>query len=157
MPVEIQASPEFTRRVPKARVRAIAQRALRAEHVTDLVTIYITSNAEIRKLNRRFHATNAPTDVLSFPARPVRTRRPLGAARGDDYLGDVVISYEQARDQARAAGWRTVEELELLTIHGILHLLGYDDVTPRKRKRMWRRQAEILGRDIKGEKMKDER
>ncbi len=150
MAVEIQASPEFTRRVQKVRICAVAERALRAEHVTDLVTIYITSNAEIRKLNRQFHATNAPTDVLSFPARPVRSRRADGASRGDDYLGDVVISYEQARDQARAAGWRTVEELELLTVHGILHLIGYDDRTPRKRVRMWRRQEEILGRAIKG-------
>ena len=152
MPVEIQASPEFARRVQKARLRAVAERALRAEHLTALVTIYLTSNAEIRELNRQFHGTNAPTDVLSFPARPVRSRRAAGASRDGDYLGDVVISYEQAREQARAAGWRTVEEVELLTVHGILHLLGYDDVTPRKRKRMWRRQEEILGRAIKGER-----
>ncbi len=151
MAVEIQAGAEFARRIRKARIRAVAERALRAEHATDSVTIYITGNAEIRKLNRQFHATNAPTDVLSFPAGPARSRRAANRSRrGDYYLGDVVISYEQAREQARAARWRTADELELLTVHGILHLLGYDDRTPVKRKRMWRRQEEILGRAVKG-------
>ena len=75
-------------------------------------------------------------------------RRAPSAARDLGYLGDVVVSYEQARKQARAAGWRVADELELLTVHGLLHLLGYDDLTPRARKRMWKRQAEILGREL---------
>ncbi len=65
------------------------------------------------------------------------------------YLGDVVISYARARVQARAAGWRIADELELLAVHGILHLLGYDDRSPRARKRMWKRQIEILRRAVK--------
>jgi probable rRNA maturation factor len=64
------------------------------------------------------------------------------------YLGDIVISYETARVNARRVGWRIADELELLVVHGTLHLLGYDDRSPRARARMWKRQAEILGREI---------
>ena len=131
MPVEIRVKSIFSSRVQKATLLRIAKKTLRAEHASGAVTIYITDNAEIRRLNRQFHATNAPTDVLSFPV-----------------VGDIVISYEQARVQARTVGWRIRDELELLTVHGILHLLGYDDLTPRARARMWKRQSEILGREI---------
>jgi probable rRNA maturation factor len=82
---------------------------------------------------KRFHQINAPTDVLSFPSAP-----------GDDYLGDILISYDTAKANARQAGWRVRDELRLLVTHGILHLLGYDDTTPDARKKMWKRQAEIL-------------
>ena len=140
MPVEIRVKSIFSSRVQKATLRRIAEKTLRAEHASGSVTIYITDNAEIRKLNRQFHATNAPTDVLSFPFRRGGVTPPR--------QGDIVISYEQARAHARAVGWRIRDELELLTVHGILHLLGYDDQTPRARARMWRRQAEILGRKI---------
>jgi probable rRNA maturation factor len=130
----------FASRVNRDRLTRLARRVLRAEKRNVALTIYITDDAEIRGLNRRFHASDRPTDVLSFPAE------------GDDYLGDMVISYERARAQARAAGWRIADELDLLTVHGLLHLLGYDDLTPRARHEMWARQREILGREIKGEK-----
>jgi probable rRNA maturation factor len=74
--------------------------------------------------------------VLSFPARTA------------DSIGDIVISYERARAQARAAGWRIADELDLLAVHGTLHLLGYDDLQPRARKKMWERQEQILARKI---------
>jgi probable rRNA maturation factor len=93
----------------------------------------------MRALNRQFHATDAPTDVLSFPTRAEsRLIKRL-------HIGDIIISYETARVQARDAGWRIADEIDLLAVHGILHLLGYDDLTPRARKKMWARQKEILG------------
>ncbi len=130
-----------------ARLRRAVERTLRAEHARAAPAIYITDDAEMRSLNRRFHATNTSTDVLSF------------SAAGADYLGDVVISYERAQAQARAAGWRIADELELLAVHGTLHLLGYDDLRPRPRKTMWKRQEEILARKIPDERRKtnDER
>ncbi len=79
---------------------------------------------------------DAPTDVLSFPSGTRET------------LGDIVISYETARANARTAHWRTRDELDLLVVHGLLHLLGYDDMNPRDRARMWRRQEKIVGRKI---------
>ncbi len=117
---------------------------MRAENVDAALTIYITDDSEIRALNRKFHATNAATDVLSFP-----TPRLLREGVERPYLGDVVISYERARVQAHAAGWRIVNELELLAVHGILHLLGYDDIKPGARKKMWKRQEEILRRAVR--------
>jgi len=136
MSIDIRSHSEFSSRVQRARVQRIAQKALRAEGVKASLTIYITTDAEIHKLNRAFHATDAPTDVLAFPADD------------SDYLGDIAISYDTAKRQAHDAGWRIADEIDLLAVHGILHLLGYDDVTPRKRAKMWKRQEEILGRTI---------
>ena len=136
MSIDIRSHSEFSSRVQRARVQRIAQKALRAGGVKASLTIYITTDAEIHKLNRAFHATDAPTDVLAFPADD------------SDYLGDIAISYDTAKRQAHDAGWRIADEIDLLAVHGILHLLGYDDVTPRKRAKMWKRQEEILGRTI---------
>ena len=139
MGVEIRVHSRFSSRVNRARLTRVARRTLRAEKATADLTIYVTTDAEIRALNRKFHATNAATDVLSFPAEEVgHSKRP--------YIGDVVISYDRAHTQAPAARWQIADELDLLAAHGILHLLGYDDRTPRQRARMWKRQEEILGR-----------
>lgn len=135
MPVDIRVHPKFSTRVQRKRIQRIAQKTLRAENARASLTIYITTDAEMRQLNRRFHATDAPTDVLAFPM---------------DDGGDIAISYDTAKRQARTAGWRIADEIDLLAVHGILHLLGYDDVTPRKRTKMWKRQAEILGKKTGG-------
>ncbi|MBI5031370.1 MAG: rRNA maturation RNase YbeY [Chloroflexi bacterium] len=137
MPVEIRTHKKFSSLVERARVMRIARKTLRAEKRSASFTVYVTTDAEIRKLNRQFHATDAPTDVLSFPTGI------------DNYIGDIVVSYERAKVQAREAGWRIADEIDLLVVHGILHLLGYDDLTPRKRAKMWKRQEEILGRVIR--------
>ncbi len=139
MGVEIRVHSKFSGRVDRARLARAARRTLRAERADAALTIYVTTDAEIRVLNRKFHATNAATDVLSFPMRG-------GESQPRPYIGDVVVSYDRARVQARAARWRIADELDLLAVHGILHLLGYDDLTPRKRGQMWKRQEEILGR-----------
>ena len=60
------------------------------------------------------------------------------------YLGDVVISYPRAEAQAREAGHPVATEMQLLVVHGVLHLLGYDDLAPDERVVMWAKQAEIL-------------
>jgi len=143
MSIDLRVHPKFSARVGRTRLQRVAQKTLRAEKSRATLTIYITTNAEIRKLNRQFHATNAATDVLAFPMQPNDALPHL-----QHYLGDIIISYERARVQARKAGWRIADELDLLAVHGILHLLGYDDRTPRKRAMMWKRQAEILGRVI---------
>jgi probable rRNA maturation factor len=139
MDITIRVYQKFSSRVERARLVRIAQKALRAEHASTQtsLSIYITTDTEIHKLNRAFHATDSATDVLAFPSAT------------PDYLGDIVISYDTAKRQAHDAGWRIADELDLLAVHGILHLLGYDDLTPRKRVKMWRRQSEILGITIK--------
>ncbi|MCI0477570.1 MAG: rRNA maturation RNase YbeY [Anaerolineales bacterium] len=139
--IEIRIKPKFSSRVTRARLTRIARKTLHTEKANATLTIYVTDDAEIRKLNRAFHATDAATDVLAFPLEE--------RERGHLYLGDVIISYARARVQARRAGWRITDELDLLAVHGILHLLGYDDLTPRKRARMWKQQEEILGKAIR--------
>jgi probable rRNA maturation factor len=135
MDVNVVVAPEFARRVRRRELMEIARAALRAENADEQTTlsIAIVNDREIRRLNKKFHASEATTDVLSFPSDET------------NYAGDIVISYDTARRNAQRVGWRTREELKLLVVHGVLHLFGYDDTTPRPRARMWKRQAEILG------------
>ncbi len=133
--VNVVVARKFARRISQKELRIAAARTLVAEKpdAFHTLSIVIVGDRAMKDYNRRFHHVNAPTDVLSFPA-PQR----------DDYLGDIIISYETAKENARRAGWRVRQELELLVTHGVLHLLGYDDSTPLKRQAMWQRQAQIL-------------
>jgi probable rRNA maturation factor len=81
----------------------------------------ITTDSELRRLNRRFRGKDAVTDVLSFPAAD----RPEGLS----HLGDIAISWPRARAQAREFGHATEQEIALLMLHGLLHLLGMDHET----------------------------
>jgi probable rRNA maturation factor len=136
MTIDILVHPKFAKRVLQRRLVDVVYKTLKQRVSDSSITIYITTDSEIRALNRKFHATDAPTDVLSFPTGV------------KDYLGDVVISYDRARVQAHAARWHIADELDLLAVHGVLHLLDYDDLTPRQRAKMWKRQEEILGHPI---------
>jgi len=84
----------------------------------------ITGDRELRRLNRRFLGKDYPTDVLSFPA----PKGPAPANRRECSLGEVAISAERAARQARRFGHRTDEEICVLMLHGLLHLLGMDHV-----------------------------
>jgi len=114
--------------------------ALRHEGVQDTsaLTLVIKGDRTLRKLNKAYRQIDLPTDVLSFPGG--HTDPDTGAP----YLGDVVISYQQAKAHAEHAGHSVDDELRLLVVHGILHLLGYDHDDPDERARMWTAQAEIL-------------
>src|SRR5581483_5048690 len=88
----------------------------------------ITGDAELRKLNREFLGKDYPTDVLSFPSgiSPGQAGRPTP-------LGDLAISVARARAQAKEHGHSTEEEVRILMLHGVLHLLGMDHETDRGR------------------------
>ncbi len=88
------------------------------------MTVALVSDARIRALNRQYRGKDYATDVLSFPvmADPLEGIRPPG----NRHLGDIVIARGIARRQARAAGHARPEELRILALHGLLHLLGYD-------------------------------
>ncbi|MBM3144188.1 MAG: rRNA maturation RNase YbeY [Chloroflexi bacterium] len=131
-----------TRRIESAAKAALQQQAVPADAELSIV---ITTDEQIQDLNYRFRGVDAPTDVLSFPTE--FTDPESGAA----YLGDVVISFPRAESQSRAGGHDILAELQLLIVHGILHLLGYDHVDQDEKDRMWAAQAEIianLGVDI---------
>ena len=107
------------------------------------VVIVISDDDALEELNRRFRGVAQPTDVLSFENQ---TRGPysIGTAGFPRYLGDVVISLDRAREQADAAGGALTDELQLLAVHGVLHLLGYDHADEREKEQMWAIQSEIL-------------
>jgi probable rRNA maturation factor len=84
--------------------------------------VLICGNATIRSLNRRFRRQNRATDVLSFPAG-------FSQPDGPTYLGDIAISLDTAVAQAAAAGRPVLQELELLLLHGVLHVCGFDHET----------------------------
>ena len=81
---------------------------------------------------------DAPTDVLSFPSDEI------DPDTGFRYIGDIIISYPRAAEQANASGHAVTAELELLIVHAVLHLLGYDHADPVGKDKMWSSQASIL-------------
>jgi probable rRNA maturation factor len=112
----------FRRTSPDVRPRALTRfvRKLQREITKDQpFNTLITGDAELRKLNREFRAKDHPTDVLSFPS----------AAPPE--LGDIAISIVRARAQARQHGHSTEEEVRILMLHGVLHLLGLDHESDR--------------------------
>jgi len=102
------------------------------------LSIILTSDARLRELNLNYLGVDAPTDVLSFPASETD---PETGAR---YIGDILISIPRARAQAEAAGHPLESEVQLLVVHGVLHLLGHDHAEAKEKARMWKAQAEIL-------------
>ena len=102
------------------------------------LTLVLADDAQLQDLNHQFLGVDAPTDVLSFPA---------GETDVDSeslYLGDVIISYPRAQEKAAAGGHSVKDELQLLVVHGVLHLLGFDHGNRDERAVMWAKQAEVL-------------
>ena len=89
------------------------------------VTVCLVSDAEIARLNQKFRRKRGPTDVLSFPAQ----ERKKAESDGARFLGDVAIAPETARRYAVRNGRKPKDELRILILHGVLHLLGYDHET----------------------------
>lgn len=103
------------------------------------VSIALVTDSHIRSLNLRYRGVRKTTDVLAFSMQEGET---IGFH--SHLLGDVVISVERASEQAGEFKHSLEEELSFLTIHGTLHLLGYDDQTSKGRKEMKVREKEIL-------------
>lgn len=107
------------------------------------LTVVLTDDAQLQALNDEYLGIDAPTDVLSFPADfidPDSNRR---------YYGDILISVPRAQAQAESAGQPVQDEILLLTVHGVLHLLGHDHAEADEKQRMWAAQDEIL-RQLQG-------
>lgn len=95
-------------------------RARKAIHLRDVVNVLVTNSRELRSLNRQFRGTDKPTDVLSFPSPPV-ARSPAKRI-----AGDVAISVDIARENSKRLGHSVADEVKILTLHGMLHLAGFD-------------------------------
>ncbi len=115
------------------------------------VGLIITDDEGIREMNREYRGIDAPTDVLSFPLQeyespeqprvlfPQPSEEPLS-------LGDIVISYPRAAEQAQEYGHSLERELAFLAVHGMMHLLGYDHEDPSQAARMRQEEESILQR-----------
>ena len=119
-------------------VRA-AEAALAFEGKRGDLCVQIDTPEHIQELNRTFRHVDRVTDVLTFPAW--EGEDPLG---GDGYLGDIMICYERAAEQAEEYGHSLARELAFLTVHGVLHLLGYDHMTEPEELVMREKQTAIL-------------
>jgi probable rRNA maturation factor len=117
-----------------------ANETLKHEGALGDITVVLTDDNEIQQLNRDFLGNDAPTDVLSFPASE------SDPETGNPYLGDIIISIPRAAQQANAAGHELIAEVQLLIVHGTLHLLGYDHAEAAEKNKMWQAQAEVLKR-----------
>lgn len=114
--------------VPRRRLALLARRVLRGEEGELDVAIILADDETLRNLNHKYRKLDRTTDVLSFNIPPVPPE--IGES------GEVYISLPQARRQARRLGHSLTSELERLTIHGVLHLLGHDHKKPGEAKRM---------------------
>lgn len=115
-------------------IRKAAVAALEHEHAEApcYLTVLLTDDEGVRELNRVYREVDEPTDVLSFPMH--ERNHEMGAL----CLGDVAISFERALRQAEEYGHSVDRELSYLTVHSILHLLGYDHVDEGEQKREMR-------------------
>lgn len=131
-PYEASVEPEL---LEKAALAVLQHQAydLAAE-----LSVVIDSDEKLRQLNRDFLGIDAPTDVLSFPSEE------FDPDEQAEYIGDVVISFPRALTQAQAAGHAVVNEIQLLVVHGVLHLLGHDHAETQEKSKMWQAQSEIL-------------
>jgi probable rRNA maturation factor len=114
----------------------------------------LISDSAMARLNRRFRGKSGPTDVLSFPARAIRPRRSLprrakhgnGTGAAQEYVGDIALSPETARRNARRFSRSLPEELRILVLHGLIHLAGFDHETDEgQMERFERRLRRRLG------------
>lgn len=104
------------------------------------VAVVLADDNYLQGLNYQFRGEDHATDVLSFPAGEA-----IPGPEGDfGFLGDIAISVPFAQRQASAQGHQLLEELQLLAVHGVLHLVGYDHATPEDKAEMWRQQQNIL-------------
>jgi probable rRNA maturation factor len=141
----VQTDPEFAEAANHEHLNEVVLSAVSREAPGETWTLglLITTDENVRRLNARYRGEDCVTDVLAF-------------ASGEDddgfvsppamapHLGDIAISYPRAVAQAAEYGHCTAEELDRLVVHGVLHLLGFDDQTRGERKAMWARQETIV-------------
>ena len=108
-------------------------------------SLSIVSDEEIHSINRQFRNIDSPTDVLSFPQLTFEEGEEADVnENGEIVLGDIIISIDRAKEQAREYGHSLERELAFLAVHSMLHLMGYDHMEKDEEEDMFRRQKEIL-------------
>jgi probable rRNA maturation factor len=148
--IGIHVEEEFRGLVDGGWVKKIARQVLKAEGVAPPyeVSLVFTDFETVKQLNRDYRGVDKPTDVLAFYMLPQKGANDSFALPPDGVtrLGEVIISYPQAVEQAKEQGHPPERELALLVIHGILHLLGYDHEEPKEESEMREKERELLDR-----------
>jgi probable rRNA maturation factor len=150
--MSIEINNESTQSVDEVRVLALATFALDYMHIhpdTDLAIVFVDEPA-MEVLHIQWMDESGPTDVLSFPMDELRPGTE-GQLTPAGLLGDIVVCPQVAATQAETAGHETINEILLLTTHGVLHLLGFDHAEPEEEKEMFGLQREILEAFYKSE------
>jgi probable rRNA maturation factor len=145
--VSVEIANESGISVDEASIVSVARFALSALRVDPLaeLSVLIVDTESMAELHERWMDLPGPTDVMAFPMDEMDgARRPDAVDPGPTLLGDVVLCPAFARDQARKAGHSLMDELHLLTVHGLLHLLGYDHGEPEEEREMFALQHELL-------------
>ncbi len=147
--VHVHIDEQFEAGVDAARLTVAAIATLRAcSQSNRSLSIQVVDDAVVQHLNRIYRGRDAPTDVLSFAIQEGRSHQAempeaLAAELASD-LGDLFLAFRYAARQARRFGHSLAAEIQLLVVHGTLHLLGFDHDSEESRAAMWRRQAQIL-------------
>ena len=124
------------------RLCRFTMRRMRLHPATEL-TLRLVDPATITVLNKQWMGKDGPTDVLSFPMDELTPGRD-DEESPEGYLGDIALCPQVAQQQAPAAGHTAQDEINLLTVHGILHLLGYDHAEPAEHQEMFGIQGRLL-------------
>ncbi len=134
--VNLHVSDKFQDSVDTTALEKAALVTLAIQNIREDVnlSVVIEDEQQLQALNHEFLGVDSPTDVLSF------FEDELDPETGQRYLGEVIISYPQAEKQGVTAGHSTRSELDLLVVHGVLHLLGYDHSTDEEKEKMWKIQ-----------------
>lgn len=150
--IEIYQTNENLIIVDKTVLTSAVERTLKVLKKPEMdLTLRLTDDDEMRRLNQTYRGEDKTTDVLSFYQDIVDPET------GRTYLGDIVISVPQAQEQAKAQGHSLTSECAFLAIHGTLHLLGFDHYDPQDKAEMWSLQDRIFS-DLnpqKGEENRD--
>jgi len=120
--------------VPRRRLTRLLRLAAPPEWDAAELSVAVVDAEQMKALNRCYTGRQRETDVLAFPL----------ADASDPMVGEVVVCATVAQDEAAARGVPAEDELALYVLHGMLHLLGYDDHTPAARRKMYAREAELL-------------
>ena len=146
--MSIEVNNESGIAVDEPLIASVARYALDAMRVSPAAELCVTAVGvdAMAELHERWMDEPGPTDVMSFPMDELieESRRPDAPDMGPALLGDIVLCPEFARKQARSAGHSLADELHLLTVHGVLHLLGYDHAEPEEEAEMFGLQARLL-------------
>lgn len=139
--IGLQVDSKWEKEVDSQRLKEAILMTLKLEQIGKKVqlSLVIVGDEEMTDLHESYRSESGTTDVLTFA---YENEAEVEEMRG--YLGDIIVSYEQASRQARGEGHNTQDELDLLAVHGTLHLLGYDDETVAEKQEMWQRQHQVM-------------